>query len=109
MRGRRADGRYPAARPERSLAGVAAAAGATLLGVASHVVHHLGPVLGGAVLAGTVGTLLVGAVGMLLSVPLLRRLHRRFGTWRAPAIALGALAAMFVTSSLLVGPLFAGH
>jgi hypothetical protein len=65
-------------RLERMRAAVAAV-GATLLGAAPHVLHHVGPVAGAAVLAGASGKLLFGALGFLLAVPMLRGLHRRHG------------------------------
>lgn len=81
-----------------------AAIGATILGAAPHVLHHAGPVAGAAVLAGTTGRLLFGAVGFLLLIPLLRRLHRRSGSWVAPAGVAVLMAAAFTFSSLVIGP-----
>jgi hypothetical protein len=43
-------------------------------------------------------------LGLLTSPLLLRRLHRRFDTWRAPAVALAAFAAMFSLSAFVIGP-----
>lgn len=81
-----------------------AAIGATILGAAPHVLHHAGPVAGAALLAGTTGRLLFGALGFLLLIPLLRRLHRRSGSWVAPAGAAVLMAAAFTFSSLVIGP-----
>jgi hypothetical protein len=64
---------------------VSATVGA-LAGVVPHLLHH---------------------VGLLLSVPLLRRLHRRFRTWKAPAVALALFAAVFALSALVIGPAIA--
>jgi predicted PurR-regulated permease PerM len=47
-------------------------------------------------------------VGFVAAIPFLRRLHRRFQTWRAPAIALAVFAAMFSLSSFVIGPAIAG-
>lgn len=53
---------------------------------------------------GATGNLLFAALGLALSVPLLRRLHRHFGTWRAPALAVAAFGLMFALSAFVVGP-----
>ena len=52
--------------------------------------------------------LLFGALGLLFSVPLLRRLHTRFHTWKAPAIALVVFVAMFSLSAFVIGPAISG-
>lgn len=54
------------------------------------------------------GNLLFGALGLLLSVPLLRRLYRRFRTWKAPAVALAVFAVMFSLSAFVIGPAVSG-
>ena len=77
-------------------------------GVAPHVLHHVGPLVGTALVAGTGGTALFGFLGLAASVPMLLRLRRRFGSWRAPGIALVVFTAMFLVSSLVVGPLISG-
>jgi hypothetical protein len=77
---------------------------ATVMGLAPHVLHHIGLFAGAAFVVGVGGNLLFGAVGLLLSIPLLRRLHRRFGTWKAPAIAVGVFAVMFSISAFVIGP-----
>jgi hypothetical protein len=79
-----------------------------IVGIAPHVLHHIGLLAGTAVLAGTGGTALFGAVGLLASVPMLLRLRRRFGTWRAPVIALGVFTAMFALSAFVIGPAISG-
>jgi len=79
-----------------------------IVGVAPHVLHHVGFLAGTAVLAGAGGTALFGAVGLLASVPMLLRLRRRFGTWRAPAIALGVFTVMFALSAFVIGPAISG-
>lgn len=75
-----------------------------ITGLAPHVLHHVGPLAGAALLAGAAGTLLFAAVGFVAAIPFLLRLHRRFATWKAPAIALAVFAAMFSLSSFVIGP-----
>ena len=82
---------------------------ATALGLAPHVLHHVGLLAGTAFVVGVGGNLLFGAVGLLLSVPLLRRLHRRFDTWKAPAAALVVFTVMFALSAFVVGPAISGN
>jgi len=77
---------------------------ATVMGLAPHVLHHIGLFAGAAFVVGVGGNLLFGAVGLLLSIPLLRRLYRRFATWRAPAIGVAVFAAMFSLSAFVIGP-----
>jgi hypothetical protein len=91
----------------RAWAAAVAAWGAAI-GLAPHVFHHVGPLAGAALLAGVGGTVLFAAIGFVAAVPFLLRLYRRFGTWRAPAIALAVFAAMFSLSSFVVGPAIAG-
>jgi hypothetical protein len=96
-----------AGRVRTALGGVSAALGG-LLGLAPHLLHHIGLLAGTALVAGSGGTALFAALGLAASVPLLLRLHRRFGTWRAPAIGLGVFAAMFVLSAFVIGPAISG-
>jgi hypothetical protein len=91
----------------RAWTGLLAAWGA-FIGLAPHVLHHVGPLAGAALLAGTAGTLLFAALGFVAAIPFLLRLHRRFRTWRAPAIALAVFAAMFSLSSFVIGPAITG-
>ncbi len=84
------------------------AAWGVVTGLAPHVLHHVGPLAGAAVLAGFGGKALFFALGLVLSLPLLLRLYRRFGTFVAPAIAVVVFAAMFTISSLVVAPLITG-
>jgi hypothetical protein len=51
--------------------------GPVVSGVAPHVLHHVGPLAGAALLAGFGGKAIFFALGLLLSVPMLRRLYRR--------------------------------
>lgn len=78
------------------------------VGVAPHVLHHAGPLAGTALMAGAGGQLAFGVVGFIATIPVLWRLHRRKGGWRAPAWALGAFAVVFTLSSLVIGPAVAG-
>lgn len=86
---------------------VSAAFGA-LMGLVPHLLHHVGIIAGAALVTGVGGNLLFGVLGLLLSVPLLRRLYRRFHTWKAPAIALAIFALMYALSALVIGPAISG-
>jgi hypothetical protein len=87
----------------RAWSALAALWGLTL-GMLPHVLHHVGPLAGAALLAGAVGTVLFGAIGLVAGIPFLLRLHRRFATWRAPAAAVAVFAIMFSLSTFVVGP-----
>ena len=87
---------------------IAGAVGAAVLGVAPHVLHHVGPLAGAALLAGAAGTVLFGVLGLLAAVPMLLRMRRRTGSWRAPGAALALFTALFVVSTTIVGPAIAG-
>ena len=76
-----------------------------IVGLAPHVLHHIGPLVGTALVAGAGGTALFGVLGLVASVPMLIKLRRRFSNWWAPGIALGVFTAMFLISSFVVGPL----
>ena len=91
----------------RAGAAFSAAVG-VVTGAAPHVLHHVGPLAGAALLAGSAGTVLFGAIGFVAAIPFLLRLRRRFRTWRAPAIALAVFAVMFSLSSFVIGPAIAG-
>ena len=80
-----------------------------VVGLVPHVLHHIGLLAGTALVAGSGGTVLFGVVGLAASVPMLLKLYRRFGTWRAPAIALGVFAVMFAVSSFVIGPAISGQ
>lgn len=79
-----------------------------VLGLAPHLAHHAGLLFGAAVVTGAAGNAVLAALGIVLSIPMLRRLYRRFGTWRAPALALGLFAAMFTLSAVVIGPALVG-
>lgn len=86
---------------------VSAVLGAAL-GLLPHVMHHVSLFAGALVVTGAGGNLLFGALGLLMSVPLLRRLLRRFGTWKAPALALAVFVALFSLSTFVIGPALNG-
>jgi hypothetical protein len=79
-----------------------------VMGLLPHVLHHVGLIAGTAFLAGAGGNALLFALGLLLSVPMLRRIHRRFRTWVAPAIAVAVFTGMFALSALVIGPALTG-
>ncbi len=88
-------------------AGIRAAIGA-VLGLLPHLMHHIGLLAGAAVLTGVVGNSVLYVVGLVLSIPLLRRLHRRFGTWLAPALGAAVFTGLFLLSALVLGPAISG-
>jgi hypothetical protein len=99
------------AQPRSRIATVRAGVGsffAGVLGLAPHVLHHVGPIAGAALITGVGGTIVFAVLGFLLTIPFLLRLRRRFGTWRAPAIALAVFAAMFAFSTFVLGPVLFG-
>ncbi len=78
------------------------------VGLAPHVLHHIGLLAGTALIAGAGGTLLFGVLGLVASVPMLLRMRRRFGSWWAPAVGLAVFAVMFSVSAFIVGPAING-
>jgi hypothetical protein len=95
-------------RRERAAAIASAATGA-ILGILPHVLHHAGPLAGAALLAGTGGTVLFGAVWLVAAVPLLLRVHRRCGSWAIPTALLALFAVGFSVSALVIGPAIGGQ
>lgn len=87
--------------------GISAGIGA-VMGLLPHVLHHIGFLVGAAAVTGVVGNLLFGAAGLVLSIPFLIRLRRRFGTWRAPALAVALFTGMFLVSAFVIGPAIVG-
>lgn len=79
-----------------------------VMGLLPHVLHHVTIFAGAVMVTGVGGNLLFGALGLLLSLPLLRRLYRRFHTWKAPALALAIFAVMFSLSAFVIGPAISG-
>jgi len=91
------------ANPRRGRWSIGAVLG-TAMGLAPHLLHHVGLLAGTALLTGAGGTVLFGALGLVAMLPILLRLRRRFGNWWAPSIAVAVFAAMFAVSTLLIGP-----
>lgn len=85
------------------------AAVAAMLGLLPHVLHHVGPLAGAALFAGIGGSLLFGALGLVLSVPFLLKVRRHCGNWRMPALLLLLFAALFSVSTFVVGPAISGE
>jgi hypothetical protein len=83
--------------------GVGAGVG-VVLGLVPHVLHHAGLLVGTALVTGAGGNALFFLIGLLFSLPMLRRLYRRFHTWKAPAIATGVFVALFSLSAFVIGP-----
>lgn len=77
---------------------------AAVTGAAPHVLHHVGPLAGTALVSGAGGQLAFGAIGFVATVPMLRRLRRRTGSWRASGLALAAFVVVFAVSNLVVAP-----
>lgn len=75
-----------------------------VLGVAPHVLHHIGLVAGAALITGASGNALFYLIGLALSIPMLRRLHRHFQTAWAPAIAIAVFTGLFSLSAFVIGP-----
>ena len=80
----------------------------TAMGIAPHVLHHVGILAGAALVTGATGNVVFFVVGLIFSIPLLRRIHRRFRTWVAPAIAVLVFAAMYSVSAFVIGPAIGG-
>lgn len=89
--------------------GAVLAAWGGFIGLLPHVLHHVGPLAGAALLAGATGRVLFAAIGFVAAIPFLRRVHRRFRTWKAPAIALAVFATAFSLSSFVIGPAISGE
>lgn len=66
------------------------------------------PLLGGAVLAGAVGGVVFGALGLVAMLPFLLGLRRRFGGWLAPSLAAALFTVVFLVSTVFIGPLIRG-
>jgi hypothetical protein len=92
----------------KSVWDTAGAAAGTVLGIVPHVLHHIGLLAGAALITGASGNALLYAVGLLFSVPMLRRLHRRFRTLWAPAIAVVVFTGLFSLSAFVIGPAISG-
>ena len=97
----------PRAFRERATA-LRSSAVAAVLGLAPHILHHAGLLAGAALLAGTAGALLFGAVGFVAAIPFLLRVHRRCGNWRVPGALLALFAVVFSISTFVIGPAMSG-
>ncbi|GGN19375.1 hypothetical protein FHR83_003958 [Actinoplanes campanulatus] len=75
-----------------------------VMGLAPHLLHHVGLLAGTALLAGIGGAALFALLGLAAMLPMLLRLRRRFDSWWAPGIAVTVFAAMFAVSTLVIGP-----
>lgn len=75
-----------------------------IMGILPHVLHHVGPLAGAALIAGTTGRLLFGALTFVLTMPLLVRVHRKCGSWRIPGVLLGIFIAVWTLSTFVAGP-----
>lgn len=97
-----------AARRPRTVRTVITGSVGGIAGLAPHVLHHIGPLVGSALVAGSGGTVLFAALGFAASMPMLISLRRKFANWWAPGIALVLFVVMFLVSSYVVGPLISG-
>lgn len=79
-----------------------------LLGLAPHVLHHVGLFAGAFLVTGATGNALFGVAGLVLSIPFLLRLYRRHRTWKAPAIAVAVFVTVFSLSAFVIGPAITG-
>jgi predicted PurR-regulated permease PerM len=66
--------------------------------------HHVGLLAGTAILTGALGNGILYVVGLVMTIPLLRRLRKRFKTVWAPVIGVGVFTALFSLSAFVVGP-----
>lgn len=101
----------PTAAPRGTLSAIRDAVVALVGAVSAivpHVMHHIGLVAGAAFLTGAGGNALFYVLGLAFSVPMFRRLYRRFGSWRAPVIAIVVFTAVFSLSAFVIGPAISG-
>jgi hypothetical protein len=101
----------PATRPshEDTTRSTLAASWGAFVALLPHVLHHVGLLAGASLLVGATGQALFGVIGLVASVPFLVRLKRRFGTWRAPGIAVAVMVVGFSVSALVVAPMIGHH
>ncbi|AXG15457.1 hypothetical protein DN585_14230 [Intrasporangium calvum] len=74
------------------------------LGILPHVMHHVGLLAGAALLTGALGNGILYGVGLLMSIPLLRRLRSRFRTVWAPVVGVAVFTGLFSLSAFVIGP-----
>lgn len=79
-----------------------------LLGLLPHVLHHVGIFAGTVLLAGLWGNAVLYVAGLLLSIPMLRRLRRRFNSPIAPLVGVLAFTGLFLLSAFVIGPALSG-
>lgn len=96
-------------RPARTGGNWTSAAWGAVSGIAPHVLHHVGPLAGAALLAGGGGQAIFFVVGLALAAPMLVRLYGRFRSWAAPAVAVGIFAVTYTLSTLVIPPLISGE
>lgn len=97
----------PPRRPRGLWATIRAGIGAAL-GILPHLMHHVGLLAGTALLTGALGNGILYIVGLLMSIPLLRRLRTKFQTGWAPAIGVAVFTALFSLSAFVLGPAISG-
>lgn len=95
-------------KPPRSVWATTRACIGAALGILPHVMHHIGLLAGAALLTGVLGNGILYVVGLLMSIPLLKRLRSRFQTMWAPAIGVALFTALFSLSAFVVGPAISG-
>jgi hypothetical protein len=83
--------------------GIGAVVG-VVLGIAPHLLHHIGLLAGAAVITGASGNALFYLIGLALSIPMLLRLYRHFQTAWAPAIAVAVFTGLFSLSAFVIAP-----
>lgn len=74
------------------------------MGVLPHVLHHVGPLAGAAIVAGTTGTVVFGLAAFAFTIPLLLRVRKHRDSWRLPAILLAVFISIWLVSTFAVGP-----
>lgn len=100
--------RPPARGRLRTIRDAVVACVGAILAIVPHVLHHIGLVVGAAFLTGAGGSALLYVLGLVFTLPMLRRLQRRFGSWTAPAIAVAIFTAVFALSAFVIGPAISG-
>lgn len=92
----------------RTIRDTAGAVVGAVLGIAPHVLHHIGLLAGAAIITGASGNAILYGVGLLFSVPMLRRLYSHARSWWAPALAVVAFTGLFSLSAFVMGPAISG-
>lgn len=92
----------------RALLSAASSGLGAVAGLTPHVLHHVGPLIGTGLVAGSGGTALFGTLGLIAAIPMLGKLHRRSKSLRVPMIALALYLAAFALSTFVLGPLISG-